>query len=63
MKIELSNSDIRLLRTALNYVALSLDGNLKDIDNSQIDNVDKLQTMGKCFYFSQLLGYASDTIE
>ena len=60
MKIELSNDDIRLLRTALNYVALSLDGNLKDIDNSQIDNVDKLQTMGKCFYLSQLLGYTNE---
>lgn len=63
MKIELSNDDIRLLRTALNYVALSLDGDLKNIDNNQMNDVDKLQTVGECFYLSQLLGYTSDTNE
>lgn len=63
MKIELSNSDIRLLRTALSYVVLSLEGNLKDIDNSQINTVDKLKASIECFYLSQLFGYTSDTNE
>lgn len=61
MKIKLSNDDIKLLRTALNYVVLSLNGNLEDIDNSQMNVVDMLKTAGECDHLAQLLGWKIDT--
>lgn len=53
MKIDLSEDDIKFIKNAFNYVVLSLDGN--KIDNSDLNDTQKIWYLAKCFYIMQEL--------
>lgn len=61
MKIELSDENVKLIIKALNYVVLSLDG--EAIDNFEIDDKEKLNIMGQCYYIMQAINHAANDKE
>ena len=56
MKIEINENQLCLLKNALDYVVLSLDGN--KVDNSKLNNNQKLQVLADCYYIREALDHA-----
>lgn len=62
MKIEISKNQLCLLKNALDYVVVSLDGN--KVDNSKLDYNQKYQILADCYYIREALDHAElDKVE
>jgi len=55
MKIKINKEQVELLRNAINYVVLSLDGN--QVNNSKLSDLDKLHVLGNCYYIQQAFNH------